>query len=479
LGTESLENLKKLFMLLAIVSLFSGGIVAAIPVFADPPPEPPPGTILPNVFCFRITDIRADKTDPENDRFIFEFEVLNWTGSDAFGVEISLAQPDQSGVRFVGAGIDSDGRPLFLEDVNLDTVIDAADNEDLNSNGLLDAGEDINGDGRLTNDPIPGNQQNPNPFTVDSVSDTRIVWEDLEAPANESGGVFNSDLIGAGGTAASNALIPGFNEGSTTIDSQGNVSPIEAIDDGNNVVDGFRFTVDGLDPGETFQFNWSLTVFGQPLGTSFGGNDFGFGVVIISRVDAGGLPGPVYIGNSGVQQTGLEFFDSVYIVPDPAVMAAEFGAAITAPFVNPTDNVDNFVINAIIIDDTDTTPPVITASLVPLCGEDDEGFFRVEFSATDENLASVTAQLNGITVSDGQIVELELDDEFEIEFDDGILEIEANSFSLIVSASDSKGNSGTVEVIPSFDDLVECDDDEKDDDDDEKDDDEEDEEDDD
>jgi len=313
--------LKALVLFPMAILILSGILVTPIPIFADPPPEPVPGKTLPNVFCFRITDIRADKSDPQNDRFIFEFEVLNWTNFDAFKVEISLAEPDQSGVRFVAAGIDSDGRPLFPEDVNGDTIIDAADNEDLNLNGLLDAGEDINGDGRLTNDPIPGNQQNPTPFTLDSLSDTRIVWEDLAAPTAEAGGVENSNLI-AGSTADSNALIPGFTEGSTTIDIDGNVSPIEAIDDGNNVVDGFTFTVDGLDPGETFQFNWFLTSFGQPIGTSFGGNDFGFGVVIISRVDAGALPGPVYIGNSGVQQTGLEFFDSVYIVPDPAIMAA-------------------------------------------------------------------------------------------------------------------------------------------------------------
>ena len=104
-----------------------------------------------------------------------------------------------------------------------------------------------------------------------------------------------------------------------------------------------------------------------------------------------------------------------------------------------------------------TTPPVITAFLVPICGEDDEGLFRVEFSATDENLASVTAQLNGIAVSDGQEVKLELDDdEEESEFEDGILEIEASSFSLVVTANDSEGNSASLVVIPSFSDLEEC-----------------------
>jgi len=109
----------------------------------------------------------------------------------------------------------------------------------------------------------------------------------------------------------------------------------------------------------------------------------------------------------------------------------------------------------------DTAPPEITASLAPICGEDDEGLFRVEFNATDESgVGSITATLNGISVTNGQIVELELDDEEEVEFEDGILEIEASSFSLDVTASDDEGNTATVSVVPSFNDLEECDDDE-------------------
>jgi len=139
------------------------------------------------------------------------------------------------------------------------------------------------------------------------------------------------------------------------------------------------------------------------------------------------------------------FFDSVYVVPDPAGMAMEPGAGITAPFVNPDDNIFGAGINAIILDDTDTTPPVITASLAPVDVEEDEGLFRVEFSATDENLASVNALLNGEPVTNGQLVELEIDDDNEVEFDDGILEMEAPSFELIVTAIDDSGNTGVGE----------------------------------
>ena len=45
---------------------------------------------------------------------------------------------------------------------------------------------------------------------------------------------------------------------------------------------------------------------------------------------------------------------------------------------------------------------------------------------------TLTADINGIPVQNGQLVQLELDDddEMEVEFDDGILNIEAASFTL-------------------------------------------------
>jgi len=117
------------------------------------------------------------------------------------------------------------------------------------------------------------------------------------------------------------------------------------------------------------------------------------------------------------------------------------------------------------------TPPVVTASLEPICGEDDEGLFRVVFSAEDaeNNITSLLVELNGIPVENGQVVDLELDEEFESEFDDGILEIEAPSFTLTVTATDSEGASDTATSSAEFSDLVECDDgdDDEDDDDDE------------
>ena len=122
----------------------------------------------------------------------------------------------------------------------------------------------------------------------------------------------------------------------------------------------------------------------------------------------------------------------------------------------------------------DTTGPTVTAALVPACDpeedeeddddnngpcvpevEEDEGYFQVVFSCTDtcdENPTITSATLNGIAVYNGQVVELELDDDEgqEVEWDDGILEIEASSFLLTVTCEDASGNEGTATAIPQF-----------------------------
>ncbi|MCI0401743.1 MAG: hypothetical protein L0Y67_01345 [Gammaproteobacteria bacterium] len=115
----------------------------------------------------------------------------------------------------------------------------------------------------------------------------------------------------------------------------------------------------------------------------------------------------------------------------------------------------------------DATPPVVTATLDP-GGEidDDEGRFRVQFSCTDDRDPAPTitsAALNGIPVVNGQLVELEVHDETQVEEDDDILEIEAPSFELVVTCTDASGNVGIATATPPFDDD---DDDDGDDDDD-------------
>lgn len=118
----------------------------------------------------------------------------------------------------------------------------------------------------------------------------------------------------------------------------------------------------------------------------------------------------------------------------------------------------------------DTTGPNITAALVPIrnCDDDDEDcdrddenddcdddeqMFIVEYSCGDTCSAATnisSALLNGIPVSNGQRVSLERDDDTDVEYDDGILEIEAPSFSLDVTCADGSGNRLTVAVTPKF-----------------------------
>ncbi len=353
-------------------------VVIPVPIFADPIPNDPlnPNTVLPKVFCIRITDIRADKADPENNKFTFEFEVLNWSDSFATDVHFSLAGPDTSGVRFMGAGIDEDGRPLIPWPAGgpFDPL------EDANSNGILDLGEDLNGDGRLTNDPLPGSSTS-NTWAVEgsSLSDTNIVWEtsffavDYEMPsiiplayAGFSGGEIRPlHILGSTGTQENvNNLLLDNIPSIDSIDAAGNVFPTEAIDDGFNALDGFTFTVDNFDDGDTFQINWFLSDFGDPIGTSGNGNQYGFGVINLARADGGGLPGPVFTANTGFQQTQLEFYDSVYIVPDPAGVGAEFGAGITAKFLESNDNVFDAGINAMVNQVGGGIIPIESTSLI-------------------------------------------------------------------------------------------------------------------
>ena len=95
----------------------------------------------------------------------------------------------------------------------------------------------------------------------------------------------------------------------------------------------------------------------------------------------------------------------------------------------------------------DTTPPSVIVALVPVLG-DDEGLFRVEFGCSDacDQNPQIVATLNGVPVTNGQVVELEFDDDMEVDYDDGVLEIEAPSFVLRVVCEDASGNAAESEV---------------------------------
>jgi len=71
------------------------------------------------------------------------------------------------------------------------------------------------------------------------------------------------------------------------------------------------------------------------------------------------------------------------------------------------------------------------------------GKFRIVFSCGEncEESTIVTAQLNGIDIDSGQIVELKIEDEFEYEFeDDNLLKIKAPEFELVMMCVDINSN---------------------------------------
>src|SRR2546426_3241118 len=119
----------------------------------------------------------------------------------------------------------------------------------------------------------------------------------------------------------------------------------------------------------------------------------------------------------------------------------------------------------------ETKSPTVTAALTPLAsekkslkrreregdegkrGDDDDdrrdrdgrNEFRVVAQATDRCDAhpAVLASINGVAVTDGQVVRLELDDDNKVRRKNGLLQIEARNIVLTVSATDASGNQAT------------------------------------
>jgi hypothetical protein len=80
------------------------------------------------------------------------------------------------------------------------------------------------------------------------------------------------------------------------------------------------------------------------------------------------LPGPVFAGNVGFDQSGNSFYDTVYEIPNPAEFAAEFGAGLTAEFVNPANNIFDLPINTERLVPEPATFVFASSSLLALTG---------------------------------------------------------------------------------------------------------------
>ncbi len=244
----------------------------ATPALADPIVSPPPEQYIPPVFCFRIMDINVTGED----RFRFEFEVLNWTDTEADDLAIAIAAA--SDVTFVD---ESGGirQPSALP--------------------FPDGG---------------GNQVIPNDWTVDPTENgtTAIHWD---------GGtpIPNIDLIQIAEDTQNVNLAQAQNDAIAAINAAGfpnndfDPNDPETIDNGLNVLGGFIFEADDFQVGEVLSFNWFLTNEGVPIGTAANtetDNPFGFGNMTIARADLdGNLPDPLFpeLGNTGIVQDNRIF----------------------------------------------------------------------------------------------------------------------------------------------------------------------------
>jgi hypothetical protein len=298
------------------------GVITS-PALADPVP------IGIDVFCFRFTDIKQSEGDPEDDRFEFEFESLNWTNMPAQGVFLSLNKGTgfggvQDEAPFLdGAGVDMNGRPIGSESMR------PPGNQDIENDWSVKS--------------LPGKDD---PFTK-----TAVRWR-AGTPID------NIDLIGINAEPDTNTrqdLIDKVNERfefdpdfDPPNPETGSSGDLETIDNGPNVRDGFTFALDDFDVGEVVSFNWFLEDdMENSIGTAGSGNAYGFGTINITRINPGDpLPGSVLQGNTGFKQTQDIFFDEVFKVKDAdgnviAELGAEFGAGVTAPFQNQSDNFVN------------------------------------------------------------------------------------------------------------------------------------------
>lgn len=362
-----------------------------IPVAADPPPRPPsPGTYLPSIFCFRITDI-GDTA--ESNRFKFMFEVLNWSNKEAHGLVLMINKGNDGkpGSR------PPPGRPLFDKDNNsideggrplgYDNDDDNFPPRDLTSFTKIKAGQS-------------------NTWSVSYSSSTMVRFFN----PNGSGGLPQRDILSAAsqgslaGTTAACNLVPGC--AVTGLDTFGRatlpvVSNMETVDNGaptvdsqpDNVLDGFVVEIKDFDEGELISFNWFLIDKDRnQIGSSGFGNDMGFGTFNIRRLksdgevecanldepedfkrcmeikkvesnlgDNGGgdIAGPrkssknrtraneAFVGNTGVTQNIRDMF--VHNTESGVEFAVEPGPGLTAPFLSPQDNVFDVEINTTLI----------------------------------------------------------------------------------------------------------------------------------
>ncbi|MDE5080764.1 MAG: hypothetical protein O4859_05280, partial [Trichodesmium sp. St18_bin1] len=238
---------------------------------------------------------------------------------------------------------------------------------------------------------LPGNQLFSNTGKVVQSTDSAIQWDASQLDFNTfvNGPIPNRDLLGVGSrnTPGACALVPGCKVvgHSNPFFGTPQVANWDTVDNGDNVLDGFVITVDDFNEYEVISFNWDLlNVAGKRIGDT---NDYGFGAVNIARIpihedshaEDSHADFRVFEQNTGVERSDRLFAEKSYLVTEfspanfdttldrdfsarnaiatetndstgeeqlIAMFAAEFGAGITGPFLNPEDNIFNSPVNA-------------------------------------------------------------------------------------------------------------------------------------
>ena len=132
---------------------------------------------------------------------------------------------------------------------------------------------------------------------------------------------------------------------------------------------------------------------------------------------------------------------------DPVVATSSFDP-VSGMFSIPARTAAVFV--------SDETPPEATASLDFVRGGEGSAWFRVGYSCSDiSGIAATTAEINGVSVIDGEVVHLvTLDDPDATprwrRSKKGKLKIWDFTFELVVTCEDTYGNVGTATVSPVF-----------------------------
>jgi hypothetical protein len=138
---------------------------------------------------------------------------------------------------------------------------------------------------------------------------------------------------------------------------------------------------------------------------------------------------------------------SVGVTCAPA-SGSTFALGTTTVNCSATDGAGNSASGSFSVTVADHTAPTVTALLVNISrGGDDDSmqFFRVDLSSIDAvGVDTLSANLNGIRVTDGQIVQLQLKSGPQsAKREDGKLQIKAPSFLLTATSTDAAGNTGT------------------------------------